>query len=311
MIEKRLEGLDLNLLLVLHWLLTERNVTAAAARVGLSQPATSRALSRLREIFDDPLLVKTGAVMAPTPFAERLQPTLALAIERCRDVLREFEEFDPAAAEGEFRVACVDYIGSLVSAAWAAGVAPHAPGLSLDIVGLSIEASRELASGKIDLMIVPELRVLNLPPTVDVDQFVRKDIGMQEYQSAVRVGHPAANSKMTLKRFLEMDHILVTPEGSRYGLVDRILEERGLKRNVRYRTYSFLLALQILERTDCVITSPASLLRLAGDRIRIFPSPIPVPGFLLHAGWHPNWTHDERHRWVRKALFSGISAAEI
>ena len=118
MTEKRLESLDLNLLLALHWLLTERNVTAAASRIGISQPAASRALGRLREVFDDPLLVKTGSEMAPTHLAEKIQPAVALAVEKMRDVLKISDRFDPASQSGRFRIACSDYVGAMVAAAW-------------------------------------------------------------------------------------------------------------------------------------------------------------------------------------------------
>ncbi len=134
MTEKRLEGLDLNLLLALHWLLTERNVTAAASRIGISQPAASRALGRLRDIFDDPLLVKTGGEMAPTKMAEKIQPAVALAIEKMRDVLKITDTSEPANQTGRFRVACADYVGAMVAAAWAKSVSLAAPQLDLDLI---------------------------------------------------------------------------------------------------------------------------------------------------------------------------------
>lgn len=308
--EKRLESLDLNLLLALHWLLAEQNVTAAADQLGLSQPAASRALARLREIFDDPLLVKTGARMELTRFAEAMQPALALAIERCRDVLRVSGAFDPAQQEGAFRIACVDFVGAIAAGAWAEGVAPHAPKLDLEIVNLSIEASRELSSGKIDLAIVPDLSLLNLPGSVDLEQFVRKRIIGQEYFTAVRKEHPIAGEKMTVKRFTSYDHILVAPGGGRVGIVDRLLEAEGLKRRVAYRTVSFMVALPILLHTDCILTAPHGLLHMIEDKLSIYPPPIPLNGYSLYGGWHPNWTHDERHRWVRERLFQAMIAQE-
>ena len=307
MAQKQLEGLDLNLLLALHWLLTERNVTAAAGKIGLSQPAASRALARLREIFDDPLLVKSGSEMAATPVAEKLQPAVALAIERCRDVLRVAETFDPSTQTGRFRIACADYVGAMVAAAWAAAVTKAAPGLDLDLVTLSLEAGRELASGKIDLVIVPDAALMNLPPSFDVEQFVRRPVKRQTYLSAVRKGHPLAKEKMTLKRFVAYDHILVTPSNARIGVVDRALAERGLERRIAYRTSSFLLSLPIVTRTDCIITAPDGLIALADKKLATFPPPIPLNDYGIHGAWHPNWTHDERHKWVRDRLFAELA----
>ncbi len=305
--EKRLESLDLNLLLVLHWLLTEQNVTAAADKIGLSQPATSRALARLREVFDDPLLVKTGGEMSPTPMAERLQPAVARAIERCRDVLRVSSRFEPSSQAGQFRIACVDFTGAMAAMAWAKVIAPEAPGLELDIVNPTIAASRDLVSGKIDLVILPDIAVLELPPSVDIDQFVRRPILQQEFQCAFRKNHPMAGENITLKRYAAMDHVLVAPQGGKTGFVDRSLAEQGLTRRIAYRTSTFLLALPILMKTDCVLTAPIGMLQLYAENLVIFPPPFKVAGNTLFGAWHPNWTHDERHRWVREKLFAEMA----
>ena len=152
MSEKPLETLDLNLLMALHWLLTERNVTAAAGRLGLSQPAASRALARLRLVFADPILVKSGSVMAPTRLGEKLQPKVAHSIETMRDVLRVSDIFTPEKQTGDFRVGCIDYVGAMLFDAWKQNITPVAPNLDLQMVELTIENGRDLVSGKIDLV---------------------------------------------------------------------------------------------------------------------------------------------------------------
>ena len=310
MSEKQLESLDLNLLLALHWLLSERNVTAAAGRLSVSQPAASRALSRLRDYFGDPLLVKSGATMAPTPFAESLQPALAHAIERCRDVLRLTERFDPSAERGRFRIACVDYTGAIVANAWIKSVREEAPGLDLDIVNLSLSVARDLVSGKIDMVIMPEARILDLPPTLDIDQFVQKPVLAMNYKTAVRKGHPLAGHNLTMEQFCAYEHILVTPDGAKTGIVDNELAKLEIQRRIAFRTSTFLLALSMLQKTDCLLTAPDSMLSMDRDNIEIYEPPLPVPGFQMYAAWHPNWTHDERHRWVRERLYRGCSMIE-
>ena len=306
MTQKSLESLDLNLLLALHWLLTERNVTAAAGKIGLSQPAMSRALGRLRATFDDPLLIKAGTTMAPTPLGERLQPVAALAVERCRDVLRISDQFDPEDATGRYRIACVDYTGAMLAEIWSTAIRPMAPKLDLEIVNLTFAASRDLVSGKIDLVIMPAPERLVIPASVDIDQFVRKQIINQKYMTAMRRDHPAAKSKLPLKKFAALEHLLVAPEGTRIGIVDGLLEKAGLTRRISYLTSSFLLALTIVQKTDCVITAPEGLLDLDADRLHIIKPPIDLPDINLFAGWHPNWTHDERHQWVRTRLFEAL-----
>lgn len=306
MSEKRLESLDLNLLVALHWLLTERNVTAAAEKTGVTQPAMSRTLGRLRDVFDDPLLVKSGAGMKRTRLAERLQPTVADAIDHCRDVFRMSDAFDPASAEGAFRIACVDYTAAMAADIWARSVRAEAPLLDLEIVNLTIDAGRDLITGKIDLVIMPDPAVMVLPAGFDIDQFVRRLVMPQKYLCALRKDHPDAAGRMTLKKYSELEHILVAPQGTRQGTVDRRLEAKGLRRRIAYLTGSFLPALSILQKTDCVITAPEGLLMLDEANIVTFPPPVTLNDLDLFAGWHPNWTNDARHQWVRGRLFEGF-----
>lgn len=307
MSEKRIESLDLNLIVALHWLLTERNVTAASKKVGLSQPAMSRTLARLREVFGDPLLVKSGSSMLLTRRAERLQPTVAQAVDKCRDIFVTTEAFEPKSVEGQFRIACVDYTSVSIMQAWNKHVRPFAPNLDLETVNVTFEMARDLVSGKVDLVFIPDPSMLILPPGLDLDQFVRKRAIPQTYKSAVRKGHPAAKGRMTLKRFAELEHILVAPEGTRLGVVDRQLAGPGLTRRIPYMTASFLAALPLIQTTDCAITAPNGLLEQDADRLHIFEPPVKLSNIDLFAGWHPNWTQDERHKWVRDKLFEGLA----
>lgn len=311
MSEKRLESLDLNLLLALHWLLNERNVTAAAGQMGLSQPAASRALSKLRLIFEDPLLVKTGGQMSPTRLGERLQPMVAHAVERFRDVLRVRDTFEPAQQNGAFRIACSDYVGAMVAKSWATTITPEAPHMSLDVTTPTLEACQELATGKLDLTILPDLSALDLPASVDTEAFVQRPILKQSYKSAISRFHPLAGKKIDLETYLSLDHILVSPDNKPTGLVDRVLRREGLERKIAYRTTTFLLAFPILKHTECVMTGPMPLLNLLSDMLYMFDPPIDIRPTTLYGVWHPNWTHDDRHKWTRNKLFGALSHQEV
>ena len=301
MSEKQLENLDLNLLLALHWLLTERNVTEAAGRLGLSQPATSRALGRLREIFEDPLLIKSGRTMLPTQKAESLQPAVGLAVERMRDVLRIADAFDPATATGSIRIACNDYMAVIVAMAWIRSVKKEAPGLDLSLVDLSFAAARDMISGKIDMVILPDLAMTmaTIPAHFDIEQFVQKEIFTEPWRCAIRKNHPLANQKLTLEQFAGLEHILINPEEQEHGIVDKLLAEKGLKRRIAYRTANFLSVLPLIVKTDCIITAPARLFDLYAKDLIVFESPLEMESMKIFGGWHPNWTHDVRHKWVR------------
>ncbi|MEO1041393.1 MAG: LysR family transcriptional regulator [Pseudomonadota bacterium] len=301
----RLEDLDLNLILTLHWLLTEQSVTRAAARLEVSQPTVSHALGRLRTLLGDPLLIKSGRTMLPTKKAEALQPRVAEAIDRMRDVLLAEDSFDPASQPGRFRVAASDGIGLVVMKAWQKAVSPDAPTMELDLIQPAVPHAQDLIAGKIDAVILPEPKVLNLPPGIDIDEFVRKPLYTEYYATAVRKGHPLAHN-MTLEGFVEAEHILINPEGMETGVVDEQLAAMGLQRRIAYRAETFLLALQMLQQTDCVLTGPITTLGFAHADVEMIPSPLPLGSFGLFMGWHPNWTHDPQHRWVRDRLIAEI-----
>lgn len=305
--DKRLEGVDLNLLLTLHWLLAERNVTAAAAKLGLSQPAASRALSRLRDVFGDPLLVKVGGEMAPTPLAEKLQPQLSHVIEQCRDVLRVSGPFVPGEQSGRFRIACSDYVGVLAAAVWQEIVSSDAPAMELDLVTPTLETARELVTGQVDICIIPDNVAIKLPSTIDRDAFVMRPILDQEFVSAVRIDHPLAGTKIGIEEYLALDHVLITPEGSARGMVDTALAKIGRERRIKYRAQSFLMGVPLVRYTDCVITGPRPLLQTRAESLYLFEPPIAVAPTTLCAVWHPNWTQDPRHRWVRDRLFEALA----
>lgn len=304
--DRRLEAIDLNLLLALHWLLTERSVTAAGERLGLSQPATSRALGKLRDVFEDPLLVKSGGSMVPTPLGEELRPAASRAIERCRDVLRISEPFDPGRVSGRVRIGCTDFIGVIVAKAWAEVVRPVAPRLALDIVTPTYESARDMVSGALDFCILPDLAMLDLPPTIRPYDFVQRQVMEQKYVSALRKDHPLAGKPLSLDQFVPMDHVLVAPGGKPGGVVDTAFAEIGRTRHVAYMSESSLPVLPIVMHTDSVLTAPEALVRLVEESLYIFEPPVPLPTLGLHFGWHPNWTTNARHRFVRERLMEAL-----
>jgi DNA-binding transcriptional LysR family regulator len=312
---RRLEGLDLNLLLTLHWVLTEHSVSRAADRLGVSQPAVSHGLKRLRELFGDPLLVKSGKMMHPTPRAEKLAPEVARMVDDLRELFQTAASFDPASATGRFRVAAVDSWTVLTCAAWRSHVAPHAPGLSLDCVAVDFPVAQDLISGAVDLVIIPETKLLQLPPGIDVEQFVQKPITHDPYLTGWGPAQLAAAEGDPMAAFLEADHVLVNPARASLGIVDEILAERGLARRIRYYTESFLAGCAVAAETGALITAPRSGFAAFPFGLTPIAPPFEVPGFDMLFGWHPNWTNDARHRWVREALLAGLAqrlaAAEL
>ena len=306
MSERQLEQLDLNLLLTLHWVLTEQNVSRAAERLGVSQPAVSHGLKRLRTLFGDPLLVKSGRIMRTTPAAERMKPQVARMVSDLRDLFQTSQVFDPATAEGRFRIAASDHWAVLAAQAWSTGVAQAAPGLSLDIVQIDFPVAQDLISGAVDLVFLPEAKLLDLPPGLDIEQFVQRPLTHERYLTGIPESSPLFGRKLTLKGFAEAPHVLTNPSGSHLGIVDDELAKKDLKRRIAYRTESFLAGLGIAAATGSLITATHSTFLVHRTGFEIVPPPLPVPGFGMLTGWHPNWTNDPRHRWLRERLIGEL-----
>ena len=309
MSERQLETLDLNLILTLHWVLTEQNVSRAAERLGVSQPAVSHGLKRLRDVFGDPLLVKSGRIMRTTPRAERMKPEVARIVAGMRELFQTEASFDPGTATGRFRISASDNWALLACRAWARSVAPVAPALSLDVVAIDFPVAQDLISGAVDLVILPEAKLLDLPPGLDIDQFVQKPLYDETYLTGVP--DSAELGDLTMEAFLAAEHVLVTPAGAALGVVDDLLAARGEARRIAYRTESFLAGVLIAREGGCLITAPRSSFIAVREGFRVTAPPLDVPGYGVLTGWHPNWTGDARHRWLREALSDGLAAVVV
>jgi len=289
--------IDLNLLLALKVLLEERNVSRAAERMSLTQPTVSGMLARLRGLFDDPLFVRTRHGMIPTPRAETLAPGLDQLL---RDVsgLVAPGAFDPSTVEMDLRVSANDYMQSTVLVPFARSLRDAAPKIRIAILNLEIRRlERMLASGEIDL-------------AVTIHEFA--DPGLEtrflyreEYVCVVRETHPVRSRSISMKRFLEHDHVLVSPtEGIFSGPADEALAGMGLKRRVALSVPSFLVLLEILQTDDLIALVPGRLLAGRDHSLRLIRPPMEVRGFDTVLAWHRRTHRDSAHQWLRDHLAS-------
>lgn len=297
----RLEGLDLNLLVALRALLAERHVTRAAARVGLSQPAMSHALARLREVLGDPLLVRTPAGMQPTARAEAMAGPLELALEDLSRVLASPRPFDPATSTHKFRIATNDYIELVLLPRLLARIWEEAPGVDVRVTNLAGEASEDLAEGRVDVVIgmVGQLGAPSLPPGLRFQRVVA-----DRFVCVVREGHPVTKKRLTLDEFVSLSHALVSPRGATGSVVDTALEALGRKRRVAVEVPHFLVAPHVVRETDVVLTLAQrvaeKLAPLLGLR-RIAP-PLELPGFTMSMVWHERHHLAPAHVWLRGVI---------
>ncbi|MFO7567583.1 MAG: LysR family transcriptional regulator [Enhygromyxa sp.] len=290
-----LAGQDLNLLVALHALLRERHVSRAAAQIGVSQPAMSRALARLREMFDDPLLVRKKVGMQPTPRALELYPQIEQILAEIRELVRP-TEFAPELATGTIRVAAPDLAVYMFVPDLMRRLAKQAPSLDLEIVPWVPSWREGLESGVIDLCV-------SMPSGGEPNIYART-LFESDWACVLRKGHPALRSKWTTERFASLDHVLVSLTGRGLGPIDQALAEAGLARRIALRVPYPVLTPLIVAETDLVVTTPRWLAcKLASEaRLAVRRPPVSVAPIRVAMLWHERSHRDPAHRWFRTLL---------
>jgi len=291
-----LSDLDLNLLRVFDAVLRERSVTAAAARLALTQPAVSNALARLRALLDDPLFVRTPEGMEPTPFGRGLAEPVRQALALLEAALAHGPGFDPRSSTRAFRfymsdLGQIEFLPPLVERA-----RREAPGVQLEAVALDIEDIPDaLATGALDIA-VGFLPALHAPVR-------RKALFRDPYVCLMRKDHPRIQAKLTRKLFVEASHALVSYRGGHH-VIEEALERAGLARRIVVRVPHFTVVPMMLQRTDLILTLPRRV-ALVYERLGPFKSlPLPVPIAPADVGvhWHERFDADAGNRWLRQQV---------
>ncbi len=285
---------DLNLLRVFDAVARERQVTAAAVRLGLTQPAVSNALARLRGLFGDALFVRTPAGMDPTPFARELAESVRQALALLESALARGAGFDPATSARAFRfymsdLGQIEFLPPLVER-----VRRAAPGVHLEAVALDPEAiGGALAAGALDLAVgfLPGLA----PPVR------RRALFRDPYVCLMRADHPIEN--LTKKRFLEASHALVIYRGG-HRVIEEAIERAGIARRIALRVPHFTVVPMVLERTDLILTLPSRVARVFERRgkFKALPPPVPIPPAEVAVHWHERFEGDPGNRWLRELV---------
>ncbi|MFL5306138.1 MAG: LysR family transcriptional regulator [Polyangia bacterium] len=299
--DRSLAAVDLNLLAILRALLSERHVTRAAARVGLSQSAASHALARLRDLYKDPLLVRSGRGLALTPRAAQILPALERGLGELHGTVRESPAFTPLTARRSFTIAASDYLQALIMGPLLRQLARQAPGVDLTMVVFP-NAGQLAESGAVDLVISvfsPETRGLSHEP-----------LFTEGFVCMVRRRHPRIRKAPTLAQYLAERHVVVAPTGTPGSLVDSTLEQRGVSRRIALRVTNFLIAPVVVCETDFVNTMPIRFAQRVAKTypLRLLPPPFRLPTFEYAMFWHPRIDHDPAQSWLR-SLVARVCAA--
>ncbi|MEM5370552.1 LysR family transcriptional regulator [Paraburkholderia azotifigens] len=293
--------IDLNLLRTLDALLDERNVTKAAQRLSLTQPAVSGMLTRLRESFDDPLFVRTQRGIVPTMRALELAAPLKQILGEI-DVLLRPQAFDPATAELTLTIASTDYALQAVVLPFLEALRRKAPGVRVAVVPVQDALLQtQFERGEIDLALVT--RDSALP------ELHARRLFDERYVCVMRARHPdAQGGALSLERFCELDHALVSYSGGSFrGVTDEALARLGRERRVTVSVTSFLVLPRILKSSDLIAVVPERLV-VRSQGLATLEPPLEIPGFTKTVAWHERTHRAPAYRWVRELLFRTCDA---
>ncbi|WLI88404.1 LysR family transcriptional regulator [Massilia sp. R2A-15] len=297
-----LHRIDLNLLVSLDVLLAERNVTHAARRLALSQPALSAQLRQLRDLFRDPLLLPASRGMTPTARALELQAPLRDMLAALGGLVAERQPFDPATARDTFRIATTDSMQAVLCVPLIARLRVLAPGVRVALFGADVaRLAEQMASGEIDLaLLTPQ----GMPAALKT-----RALFDETFLCVLRRGHPAADTALDLDTFCSLDHALVSTAGGGFvGVVDDVLARLGRSRRVVVSLPSFLVAPALVADSDVICTVPARLARRWSASLAVMAPPCEVGEFSMRMGWHPRAHSDPAQRWLRDQV-AAVAAA--
>lgn len=302
-----LNKVDLNLLIYLDVLLREQNVTRAAQQIGISQPAMSNGLRRLRDLFKDPLLIRTSAGMTPTERATELEPLIRDVLTNIEMFVQTETDFDPKSSNRIFRIMASDYAESTLLPGLIDHLRQYAPGIILDVLTPSDVAFRDVEQGKVDMVIN---RFDSMPLS-----FHQSNVWRDSFSCVLGSNNPIAKN-FGLEQYLRAQHVWcsktgmgvgvgVNPEDvQRLGWVDEALNLIGAKRKITVFTRHYQAAMLLCEKQDLIATVPTRCAQLQAHNsaVVVLPPPFDIPLMELKIAWSPLLQHNPAHRWMRHLI---------
>jgi DNA-binding transcriptional LysR family regulator len=287
---------DLNLLAVFEAVVRTRSVSHAAAEHGVSKAAMSHALARLRREVGDPILVRSGQEWRLTERARSMQAELADVTEAARRLLSPPSAFDPKVSSREFLVHTTDVVVSLLGVRLGHALTEEAPSMAFRFLPILPDDSSALRDGGVDLAIGAFAGL--------AAEFRRQTLFEDRLACVVRQGHPRVEDRMTMKCFLSLKHLLIAPHGRPGGIVDDALALQGLTRRIARFVPFYLVALDLVAQTDCIVTMSERLAHANAERfkLQVLRPPLPLKPYQVAQVWHPRVDADPAHAWFRKLV---------
>lgn len=289
-------GIDLNLLVAFDALMSERNVTRAAIQVGVSQPAMSAALSRLRTLLGDPLFQRSADGLLPTARARDLAAPIAQALQQIEAAMVQQPAFHPKTASLTFRLGLQDYPTLVLLPALLEALEKNMPGVSLNVLAFN---DRDAAVDLLDAGMI-DVAIGVLPGNTD-GRILTRPLLRDEFVTIVSTDPLAARRAMDLASYLDLRHVLVSPEGQLHGLVDQALAQQGLKRKLALTLPQLFAVPAVVARTNMAATilKRVALQAQASHGLMLFAPPLALPEIVFHLIWHRRSDSHPAQRWFR------------
>ena len=294
---------DLNLLPIFVALMEERSVTRAAERLGMTQPALSNALARLRLMLSDQLFIRERYGIQPTHVAMALAPTIANALSQLDDAVLGQQAFDPATAERLLTIAPNGYVEFVLVPAIVARLQQVAPGMRLRLTPYGNDLSETgVVSGTTALVLG---RIIDPP-----DNLVVQHVMDEGLACVVRADHPTIGDTITREQFETLKHVNIVPPGRMRAGLFQALAQQQLKRDVAISVTNFFAVAEMIAVTDYCATLPNLICRRLGHdpRLKVLAAPVDLGTFPVEMAWHVRYRHDPAHRWLRE-LISEVAVA--
>jgi DNA-binding transcriptional LysR family regulator len=292
-----LRDIDLNLLVVFNQLLMDRRVSTTADKLGLSQPAVSNALKRLRVLLKDELFVRTARGMEPTPYALNLVEPMGYALGTLQNALNQRDSFDPATSERTFTLGLTDIGEIYFMPTLMETLSRVAPRIKISTLRHnSGHLSEDMASGNVDIAV-------GLLPSLTTGFFQRR-LFKQRYVCLFRQGHPTAHNPISLAQFKSLAHVGVTSANTGHSEVDEWLTRKGIARHIQLHVPHFVAVGHILQSSDLIATVPERFAQKCAEPFQLETSPLPfkLPDIAINLFWHAKYNREPANMWLRQLM---------
>jgi DNA-binding transcriptional LysR family regulator len=292
-----LRDIDLNLLVVFNQLLMDRRVSTTADKLGLSQPAVSNALKRLRVLLKDELFVRTARGMEPTPYALNLVEPMGYALGTLQNALNQRDSFDPATSERTFTLGLTDIGEIYFMPTLMETLSRVAPRIKISTLRHnSGHLSEDMASGNVDIAV-------GLLPGLTTGFFQRR-LFKQRYVCLFRQGHPTAHNPISLAQFKSLAHVGVTSANTGHSEVDEWLTRKGIARHIQLHVPHFVAVGHILQSSDLIATVPERFAQKCAEPFQLETSPLPfkLPDIAINLFWHAKYNREPANMWLRQLM---------